>query len=147
MPAIEYKFSDLGDISCAEIARTHPQLLLGCLAVNTSWDSGLLFRPDWPSINGYACSPAVTLAMIKDWPMSHDQFYDEWWVFDSVVPNDFQVTAFCNYLSMRIDCYKELDFDGGCRLDEYLARFQPVAVFGCNEFAYVVQRINGNMHR
>jgi hypothetical protein len=140
MPTKSYQFVELGDVSCAEIVRAYPQLVLGFLAVNTSWDSGLLSREDWPSINGYVYSPPVTSAMIQDWPISHDDFCDEWWIFESVVPPNFEVEAFCNYVSNRIGDYKKLDFDGGCRLDSYLEQFQPVAMFGSNDFGYLVQR-------
>lgn len=139
MYAVTYRFIDLGNISCREIAHAHFHLLLGSLAVNTSWDSGRLSRNDWQSVNGYACSPPLNAEMIENWPISHDDYCDEWWIFRSPIQPDFQVTAFCNY-NKSINQYKELDFEGGCNLDLYLHRFQPVAVFGSNDAGYLVRR-------
>ncbi len=91
-------------------------------------------------MNGYCVSPPITEAMVGAWPNSHDEFCDEWWVFDLRVPPDFSVVAFCNFLGTRIADYQDLDFEGACHLDEYLSKFSPPLVFGCNEYAYVVRR-------
>ena len=77
--------------------------------------------------------------MIDGWPTSHDKYCDEWWIFDARVPPNFEVVAFCNY-GMRIADHKELDFEGACRLDDYLAKFAPALVFGNNNHAYVVRQ-------
>jgi hypothetical protein len=111
---MEYSFIDLGDLSCAEIARQHSDLLLGHIAVNTSFDSGrfscsewIAVNPsldsgrfscaDWREVNGYSVMPRITQALIDAWPVSHEESYDEWWVFETVVPPTFRVNAFCNY--------------------------------------------------
>jgi hypothetical protein len=136
---MSYLFSDLGDLSCAEIVRQHRSLLMGNVAVNTSFDSGRLSRLDWKRVNGYCLTPPITPALLEEWPISHDDCWDEWWVFDNQVPQDFEVTAFCNY-NFTISRYKELDFEGGCRLDHYLARFRPAGVFGNNQLcAYLIR--------
>jgi hypothetical protein len=70
--------------------------------------------------------------------VSHDECWDEWWVFDSTVPEDFKVTAFCNFC-LPIAEYKQLDFENGCQLDLFLERYRPAAVFGNHQFsAYIV---------
>ncbi|RYD74094.1 MAG: hypothetical protein EOP84_20470 [Verrucomicrobiaceae bacterium] len=135
-----YQFSQLAEISCADIASRLADRLTGCQAVNTSFDSGRLVRPDWEQVNGYAITPPITPDFIAEWPVSHIGFCDEWWVFDRDVPEDFGVSAFCNRVGMRISEYQELDFDGGCPLDRWLSRFTPKLVFGNNELGYVISR-------
>ncbi len=114
--------------------------LLGRVAVCSSFDSGRYIESTWEQVNGYCISPPITEAMVGEWPNSHDEYCDEWWVFDSRVPPDFSVVAFCNFLGMRIANYRDLEFEGGCHLDEYLSKFSPALVFGCNDYAYVVRR-------
>jgi hypothetical protein len=80
------------------------------------------------------------MELIETWPTSHDEYCDEWWVFDSQIPIDFEVVALCNYIGVRITQYRNLDFEGACRLDSYLAKFAPALLFGNNEYAYVVRR-------
>jgi hypothetical protein len=137
-----YEFREVGEISCADVARQVRADLIGKLAVCTSFDSGRFvdLEPTWRQVNGYYVSPQITDAMVDAWPTSHDDYCDEWWVFDSRVPSEFEVVALCNYSGMRIARYKELDFEGGCRLDAYLAKFAPALMFGNNEYAYVVRR-------
>jgi hypothetical protein len=150
-----YSFIDLGDLSCSEIVRQHSDLLLGRIAVNTSFDSGRFSCPewiavnpsldsgrlscgDWREVNGYSVTPRITKALIDAWPVSHEEFCDEWWVFESAVPPTFKVNAFCNYV-MPIGRYKELDWEDGVPLDRYLREFAPIAMFGNNASAYLVR--------
>ena len=135
-----YDFQELGELSCREVARLFRTDLIGRRAVCTSFDSGRFVEPAWTEVNGYVVSPPIDDEIVDRWPTSHDEYCDEWWVFDSQVPADFEVVAFCNYVGMRITNYSALDFEGGCRLDHYLARFSPALVFGNNEYAYVVRR-------
>ncbi|HEY2584535.1 MAG TPA: hypothetical protein VGI81_02075 [Tepidisphaeraceae bacterium] len=116
------------------------------MAICTSFDSGRFVEPAWLQVNGYAVSSPISDEMIDRWPVSHDEYCDEWWVFDSMVPADFDVVAFCNFTEMRIANYKELDFEGACRLDRYLAKFAPTLMFGNNEYAYVVRRSDDAKH-
>lgn len=145
-----YSFIDLGDLSCAEIARLYSELLIGRIAINTSFDSGRLspaeYREfnrvpltDWHEFKGYAVTPKITRGLIDAWPVSHDEFYDEWWVFENAVPPTFKVRAFCNF-AMPIGQYKRLDWDEGVPLDRYLQEFAPIAVFGNNESAYLIRQ-------
>jgi hypothetical protein len=116
-----YEFRDVGDISCAQVARQFSELLVGRVAVNTSFDSGKLSRPDWETVNGFCVSPRITSALANDWPSSHED-------------------AFCNFM-LPIARYQELDFEGGCPLDRYLELFQPNVVFGCDaRSAYLIRR-------
>lgn len=140
---MSYEFQEIGEDSCAEIARQLRAELIGKVAVCTSFDSGRLVEPTWVQLNGHAVSSPISDEMIDSWPASHDDYCDEWWVFDSQVPPDFDVVAFCNFVGVRIANHKELDFEGGCRLDQYLARFAPALMFGNNEYAYVVRRSDG----
>jgi hypothetical protein len=135
-----YEFREVRELSCAEVARDLRTDLIGKVAVCTSFDSGRFVEPSWRKINGYCVSPPINDEMVDTWPTSHDDYCDEWWVFDSQVPPDFDAVALCNYAGMRIANYKELDFEGACRLDQYLAKFAPALMFGNNEYAYVVQR-------
>src|SRR5581483_1149892 len=129
-----YRFEEVGDVSCDEIASSLVSAIIGCRAVNSSFDSGRITMPGWESVNGFPISPVITEHFIAEWPVSHDAYYDEWWVFDSSVPSDFSVAAFCNYTGMRIGDYKQLDWADGCPLDNYLDRFRPKLVFGNNDF-------------
>lgn len=138
---MEYLFLDLGPMSCGDVARQIRPLLVGHLAVNSSWDSGRYSRPDWSCVNGFAVTPPINDQLIDAWPVSHDGIFDEWWVFETVVPVGFEVHAFCNYVNMRIAEYRELDWDQGCPLEKYLNNLQPLAVFGNNELAaYLIRR-------
>jgi hypothetical protein len=138
-----YEFREVGELSSAEVARQLRADLIGKVAVCASFDSGRFVEPTWAQVNGYPVSPPIDDQMVDAWPTSHDEYCDEWWVFDSQIPPDFDVVAFCNYCDMRIANYKELDFEGACRLDQYLAQFAPALVFGNNEYAYVVRRSGG----
>jgi hypothetical protein len=89
-------------------------------------------------VNGFPISPLITIELIADWPVSHNKYCDEWWIFDQTVPSEFDVHSFCNFIGTRIADYKQLDWDNGCPLDSYLQRFRPVAVFGNNELGYLV---------
>ncbi len=135
-----YEFREIGDLSCANVARLLQAELIGKVAVCTSFDSGRFVEPAWREVNGYYVSPIIDNAMVDAWPTSHDDYCDEWWLFDSQVPSDFNVVALCNYMGMRITNYKDVDFEGACRLDQYLAKFAPALMFGNNEYAYVVRR-------
>ena len=94
--------------------------------------------PGWKQVNGFPVSPCITEEFIDEWPVSHEQFCDEWWIFDQVIPTDFDVHSFCNFIGMTISDYKQLDWDNGCPLDSYLQRFRPIVVFGNNEFSYII---------
>jgi hypothetical protein len=135
-----YEFREVGELSCGEVARQFRADLIGKLAVCTSFDSGRFVEPAWQQVHGYYVSPPIDDEMIESWPTSHDDYCDEWWVFDSQVPPDFDVVPLCNYVGVRIANYKELDFEGAPRLDQYLAKFAPALMFGNNEYAYVVRR-------
>ncbi len=135
-----YRFEDLGEVSCDDIVASRTDALIGCRAVNSSFDSGHVQMPGWPLVNGFSVTPLITDEFVAHWPVSHEGYCDEWWVFDSSIPADFAVTAFCNYARMRIAEYKKLDWDAGCPLDAYLERFSPKLVFGNNEFGYVITR-------
>ncbi|HXI83772.1 MAG TPA: hypothetical protein VNL17_06745 [Verrucomicrobiae bacterium] len=134
-----YEFKDLGDVSCRDIAQSIAGTLLNRVAVNTSFDSGTMSHA-WMSVDGFAITPTITPQFIESWPVSHDEYCDEWWVFESDIPKDFTVEPFCNYVGMRIADYKQLDWDNGCPLDLYLSKYNPVAVFGNNENGYLILR-------
>ena len=85
-------------------------------------------------------TPTITSQFIESWPVSHDEYCDEWWIFEGDVPQDFKVEPFCNYVGMRIADYKQLDWNDGCPLDLYLTKYNPVAVFGNNENGYLILR-------
>lgn len=133
-----YRFEQLESVSCADIAAGLKDRLIGCRAVNTSFDSGRLSNPDWKRLNGFAIAPIITQEFVHSWPVSHDAYCDEWWIFEGTIPSDFDVQAFCNYVGTRIADYKDLDFEGACRLDSYLERFRPRFVFGNNEHGYLI---------
>ena len=135
---MRYQFQELGERSCHQIAASIGHTLLGKVAVNTSFDSGRIHRPDWAQVNGFAITPRITQEFITAWPVSHDRYCDEWWVFDHLVPIDFNVHSFCNFIGTRISEYKQLNWGEGCPLDSYLLRFEPVAVFGNNELGYLI---------
>lgn len=135
---MSYCFDQLESVSCADIAAGLEPSLIGCRAVNTAFDGGRISRPDWECVNGFAVTPFITKEFVEAWPVSHEAFCDEWWIFDGFIPSDFEVQAFCIYIGTRIADYKELDFDGACRLDSYLERFRPRLVFGNNERGYVI---------
>jgi hypothetical protein len=135
-----YRFEEVGEVSCDEIAVSLVPALIGCRAMNSSFDSGRAQMPGWEPFNDFSASPVITAEFVAHWPVSHDGYCDEWWVFDGSIPRDFSVNAFCNCTNMRIADYKQLDWDAGCPLDKYLERFHPKLVFGNNEFGYVITR-------
>ena len=133
-----YDFRQLGNVSCKDIADAMAGQLVGRRALNVSFDSGRLRRPDWEQFNGYSATPPLTAGFIANWPVSHHACCDEWWIFEDPIPADFEVVAPCNFVGTTIGTYKELDFPGGCQLDLYLEKFQPVAVFGNNSLGYLI---------
>jgi hypothetical protein len=135
-----YRFEEVGEVSCDEIASLLGSTLIGCRAVNSAYDSSRITMPTWDLVNGFPVSPAINEQFIAEWPVSHDAYCDEWWVFDGLVPSDFSVAAFCNYTGMRIADYKQLDWAEGCPVDSYLDRFRSKLVFGNNDFGYVISR-------
>ena len=133
-----YDFRQLGDVNCKDVAKAIAPLLIGRRALNASFDSGRIQMPDWEQINGFPMAPSLTSAFIADWPVSHIEYCDEWWVFEDPIPRDFEVVALCNYIGTTIATYKELDFSGGCQLDSYLEKFRPIAVLGNNSLGYLI---------
>lgn len=134
---MSYQFLDVGDVSCADIVRQFGHLLIGRIAVNTSFDSGKLSRPDWKHVSGFCVTPPITRALVDEWPVSHDDCWDEWWVFDNLVPQNFEVRAFCNF-GLPIVQYKDVDYF--CPLGSYLELYRPAAVLGNNqESAYLIR--------
>lgn len=133
-----YDFHQLQAVSCASIAAELEERLIGCRAVNTSFDSGRFTFPEWDCINGFAVTPVISREFVRAWPVSHHAYCDEWWIFEGTIPGDFEVQPFCNYIGTRIADYKDLDFDGACRLDSYLDQFRPRCVFGNNELGYLI---------
>ena len=136
-----YRFLDVGDLSCAEIVGQFSDLLIGRIAVNASFDSGKLSRPDWKHVNGFCVTPPITRALVDEWPVSHDDCWDEWWVFDNLVPQDFEVRAFCNF-GLPIGKYKDVDYF--CPLGSYLERYRPVAVLGNNQDSAYLIRVDAD---
>src|SRR5438045_156337 len=97
---VHYNFQELGKVSCRQIAASLRHTLVGKLAVNTAFDSGLIQQPQWQHINCFPVTPLITERLVDEWPVSHDAFCDEWWVFGSDIPPDFKVHNFCNYVGM-----------------------------------------------
>ena len=105
-----YRFEEVGEVSCDQIAASLLDAIVGCRAVNVSYDSGIMVALEWEHINGYPITPVLTSDLITNWPISHDSYCDEWYVFDKTIPSTFCVTAFCNFLGgIRIADYKQLD--------------------------------------
>jgi len=139
-PKMPYRFGEVGEVSCGEIASSHGSALIGCLAVNSSYDSGRITLPRVGAGQRLSISPVTNEHFIEKWPVSHDADCDEWWVFDDSVPSDFFVTAFCNDTGMRIADYKQFDWAEECPLNSYLDWFRPKVVFGNNDFGHVIYR-------
>ena len=133
-----YDFRQLGCVNCKDIANAITPQLISRSALNTSFDSGRLHMPDWEQFNGLSATPPLTAEFIADWPVSHHAYCDEWWIFEGAIPQDFKVVALCNFIGTTIATYKELDFPGGCELDAYLEKFQPLAVLGNNSLGYLI---------
>ena len=136
---MNYEFIDAGERRCSEIANEYRDLLLTRTVVCTSFDSGIGGPRGWSRHGQYATNQ-INETLLADWPISHDEYCDEWWIFEDPPPTDFEVHAFCNFIGMRITNYRELDFSEGCQLDEYLMRFRPLLVFGNNADTYVIRR-------
>ncbi len=135
-----YHLLDVSDRSCAEIGRQFNRLLIGRIALSTSYHSGKLFRPGWKRVNGFCVTPPITRPVVDRWPVARHDCFDEWWVFDHLVPENFGVTAFCNF-GMAIGQYKEGDFENRCRLDHYWERYRPVGVLGNNQRSAYLNRV------
>jgi hypothetical protein len=141
-----YFWYDLGEVSLRESLRRLGPSIVGLEAINTSFDSGLLspdyraFPAGWATHGGAAVSPPITDALIAAWPLSHDQYCDQWWFFKHI-PAEFDVTrGICNYVSCHIGDWAALEFEGGAQLAKNIARFRPEAIVGNNDRAYCVSR-------
>lgn len=141
-----YFWYDLDEEELRDTLRRLNPYILGTRAVNTSWDSGVLtadrhdFPVGWPTHHGIAVSPPIDSEMIDKWPVSHDDYCDEWWFF-AEVPQDFDfANSICNYVSERIENWADLEFEGGVELKKNLIRFQPTILVGNGKFTYCVSR-------
>jgi len=139
-----YWWYDLDEMPMREaLLLLHPKLI-GLCAVNTSFDSGLYgtheeLPPGWERCEDKALSPPITPDLIAEWPVSHDEFCDEWYFFKER-PRHLVVTAYCNYLGCTINSWKELEFAGGANLSSSLATYAPELVVGNNEKTYAVSK-------
>lgn len=119
--------------------------ILGLKAINTSWDSGLLtshndFPEGWAVHDKAAVTPVITDTLIELWPLSHEEYCDEWWFFEQI-PANFDFThGFCNWIDNRIANWAELEFDGGAQLAKSIRRFRPEMIVGNNKFTYCVSK-------
>lgn len=137
---MNYAIRQLNEVSCREIAAFISDRLIGCRAINTSFDSGLIVQSDWESVNGFPVSPQITNTFVDRWPTSHLSYCDEWWIFDGEIPADFKVNSFCNFVGTSIADLKDLSWEEGWPLDHYLELYQPLAIFGNNKQGYLVIR-------
>jgi hypothetical protein len=142
----DYYWYDLDERPTRDVLRGIAPHILGLVAVNTSWDSGLLtadrtdFPVGWPTHHNVAVSPRVTRDSIERWPLSGDEDFDEWWFFGDVPP-DFDFThGICNYVANRIGDWAELEFEGGVQLARNIGRFRPAMIVGKGKFAYCVSK-------
>ena len=143
--AIEgYACYELGEMPLRETLSVLRSHLVGLKAVNTSFDSGLFvpsvseMQNGWSQHGRAGVSPAITQDMLLLWPLSHDEYCDEWWFF-GIVPPDFDFThGFCNMVSQRIGQWEEVDF---CtHLAKAIKEFQPELIIGNNTWTYVVAK-------
>lgn len=140
----DYFWYDLGELPLRESLRRLAPRIVGLEAVNTSFDSGLLsprcseFPAGWGVHGQAAVSPVITHELIADWPLSHEEYCDEWWFFRRI-PADFDIThGICNYVSNRIRDWAELEFEGGPQLGKNIVRLRPELIVGNNDLTYCV---------
>lgn len=92
----------------------------------------------WGVHGGAAVSPLITHELIAVWPLSHEEYCDEWWFFRRI-PAEFDITrGICNYVGNRIRDWADLEFEGGAQLGKNIGRFRPELIVGNNEFTYCV---------
>lgn len=147
----DYTFEIIEDVNARDIARQLAASLVGRTAVCTSFDSANpAVEAEWERLaqthipeefritnnDSGPTPPVLTNDSIENWPLSHEEIYDEWWIFDGAVPAAFSVKALCNY---NVTDYEAVAFT--CPLEDYLKKFRPVAVFGnASDFGYLIQR-------
>ena len=121
--------------------------VVGLVAINTSWDSGLLIPkpsedwPGWRQVGGLAVSRRIDLALASNWPASEcvSGRWDEWYFFRDV-DAALQLAAFCNYGGVSLEDAPELAYPGGLDLQAQLNRYQPELVIGHGKFVFAIAR-------
>jgi hypothetical protein len=108
----------------------------GLVAVNVSWDSGVLrdvtgLPVGWHVRGGRATSPPIDDHVLAGWPQSPccDGRWDEWYFFRTP-PDAVEAAAFCNYGGLSLADHESLAFPGGLDLAEQLRRLRPDLVIG-----------------
>lgn len=140
----DYWWYDRDEEPLLETLHQLSEALIGCRAINTSFDSGLFSlkassQQGWGLINNFAVSPIITSKLLKSWPISHDEFCDEWNFFQNI-PDFFDAVAFCNYTGCRIEDWRELEFRSGVNLLEKIINYSPELIVGNNEYTYIVSK-------
>ena len=136
---MNYNYINKGDYSIRNLVGDMATELNGLFVVCTSFDSKITEFKYWVKIGKYS-GKIIDSDLIAHWPLSHDKYCDEWWVFKKIPGNDFTVNAFCNYVGMTIDQRRELNWDDGCPIEAYIKEYAPEMVFGNNEKTYLITR-------
>jgi hypothetical protein len=125
------------DTSVGDLIRSIADQLIGSIAVNVSWDSGLLTvtpalaAAGWRTVGRLAVSPVIDLPAAQNWPTSDCQGgrFDEWYFFRQV-PATLDLRAFCNFGGVSLENARDLAFPDGVDLEEQLRKYGPEAVIG-----------------
>ena len=142
----DYYCYDLNDLTLSEAISLIQTNILGLRAINTSFDSGI-FTPNeaeieqgWTLQGKAGVTPIITESLLAQWPISHDNYCDEWWFFKSI-PKEFDHTkGFCNMVTQRIADWEEVEFEGCAQIAKNIQRYKPEIVIGNNDWTYIVSR-------
>jgi len=134
-------------LSMAAMIRMLAPRLVGLVAVNVSWDSGLMeLTPDlaaagWTTVGRFAMTPVIDVKTTQNWPISACQGgrFDEWYFFRQAPPM-LDLSAFCNYGGVSLQDARSLAFPGGVDLEEQLRRYEPELVIGEGEHLFILTR-------
>lgn len=140
----DYVCYDLDEMALRDLITLVKSHIIGMMAVNTSWDSGILkpsetqLQHGWTRQGHAAVTPPIDDSLISSWPVSHDDYCDEWWFFHSIPPAFDFSHGFCNMVSQRIGQWEEVEF---CtHLAESIQRFGPELVLGNGKWTYCVSK-------
>jgi hypothetical protein len=127
------EFAKPDHVVLSDVVRQLTRYMIGCRALNVSWDSGLLLPSEpeadgWTFEQGRAISPAIGNALLKSWPYSGG--CDEWYFFTEL-PTDLSLSPYCNWRDTSLSNWPSIaDTPTGVDLRRQLHQSRPSVVLG-----------------
>ena len=116
-----------------DVVRHLAHYVIGCRALNVSWDSGLLLPSDseakgWTFAQGHAISSVIDEPALRSWPYSGG--FDEWYFF-SQLPADVALSPYCNWGDASLSNWPSIaNTPTGVDLRRQLRQSLPIVVLG-----------------